>query len=137
MKKVSVKSQFCVIQVETISHANFSSMEGNFWEEREIHLLDHGSYSVLMPDLFAVLHNNIHTHGDRYRTPLYLLRQNSRTLCDYLLIQPYPQLSYRKPSQGVPRPHILPQRLFPVCEKLSASRFSKASHEIYSIQPFR
>src|SRR2546429_7292951 len=136
MKKVSVKSQSCVPQVETISHANFS-MEGVFWEEREIHLLDHGPYSAPMRDLFAVLHSNIRTHGGRYHTPQYLLRQNNRTLCDYLLAQLYPQLSYRKSSQGVARPHILPQRSSPVCDKLSASRFSKAYHEIYKFQPAR
>src|SRR5436190_13808047 len=130
MKKVSVKSQSCVPQVETISHANFS-MEGVFWEEREIHLLDHGPYSAPMRDLFAVLHSNIRTHGGRYHTPQYLLRQNNRTLCDCPLAQLYPQLSHRKPSQDVPRPHTLPQRLFPMYEKLSASRFSRTFHGIY------
>src|SRR6266567_9261126 len=134
MKKVSVKSQLCTSQVQPISHANFA-MEGNLWEEREIHLLDHGPYSAPMPNLSAVLHSNTRTHGGRYHTPQYLLRQNNRTLCDYPLAQLYPQLSYRKPSQGVLRPHTLPQRLFPECEKLSASRFSNAYREIYLFQP--
>src|SRR6266568_9017292 len=130
MKKVSVKSQLCTSQVQPISHANFS-MESNLWEEREIHLLDHGSYSAPMPDLSAVLHSNTRTHGGKYHIPQYLLRQSNRTLCDCPLAQLYPQLSYRKPSQGVPRPHTLPQQSSPVSEKLSASRFSNAYREIY------
>src|SRR6266480_4359132 len=130
MKKVSVKSQLCTSQVQPISHANFS-MEGYLWGKREIHLWDHGPFSAQMQVFSAELHSNTRIHGGKYHTPQYLLRQNNRTLCDYPLAQLYPQLSYRKPSQGVPRPHTLPQRLFPECEKLSASRFSNAYHGIY------
>src|SRR5919109_589657 len=112
MKNVSVKSQSCVSQGQTISHAN-DSMEGSLWEEIEIHTLDHVLYSVPMPGLYVVLHSNTRTHEGRYRNPQYPLRQSSRTLCDCLLVQLYPQWSSRKLSRAVPHQHTLPRRLFP------------------------
>src|SRR6266487_2466227 len=109
MNKISVKSQSCVSKGQTISHANYS-MEGSLWEEIEIHPLDHVLYSVPMPGLYVVLHSNTRTHAGRYHTPQYPLRQNSRTLCDCLLVQLYPQWSSRKLSRDALHQHTLPRR---------------------------